>query len=204
MAENMDNLVELTEQDLADIAKLEDGDKLPVEFHPILKVWHEVLKPAADGMENDPITPMWANKIVSSYQGVTFADMGEVRRRYYEKILELQGVLDYELSLDEQCLTYSTAADDLVFNHVHYVNLVTEWNKTLVKWEIEWDYSDPAAGAELAAIAEVQQMFFGSQNRQGLVQYLDTINFEWGEAEREEMAEAVENFKLDLLRAKGA
>lgn len=202
MSENIDNVIHLSDQDQEDLAKLQGDEKMDVEYHPVLKVWDRVLEPALEGMLHDPITPAWANKICSTYREVTFANVGEVQRRYYEKIIALHKILQEEIAKDPDCLTYSTAADDRTENSGHYKQILCDWQIAILEWEMSWEHTDPMAGAELAALAEVQQMFFGSPQRQGLATYLETIGFEWTEADQSELAEALEDHKVAILAAR--
>lgn len=195
-----DNVIEgqFTVQDEEDLAKLNDaGDVAP--YNAILKVWRAILDPAEDGLLNDPITPMWANRITSSYREVNFCDMDEVKTRYYEKLLELRDLLDLEINSDEECLNVADATEDREQNAKHYVNLLLQWQLAVVGWEVNWRHDDPAAGAEIAAISEVQQMFFGSPQRQGLTAYLESINLEITDADRVEWAEKIEDHRVLLL-----
>lgn len=195
-----DNVIEgqFTVKDEEDLAKLSDtSDVAP--YNAVLKVWRAVLDPAEDGMLNDPITPMWANKITSSYREVNFQDMDEVKQRYYKKLLELRDILDEVIAGDDECLNVADSVEDLEHNRANYLDVVLRWQLAVVGWEVAWDYSDPAAGAEIAAISETQQMFFGSPQRQGLTSYLESINLELTDADRAEWQEAIEDHRVQLL-----
>lgn len=195
-----DNVIQgqFTVKDEEDLAKLNDaGDVAP--YNPVLKVWRAVLDPAEDGLLNDPITPMWANRITSSYREVNFCDMEEVKQRYYAKLIELRDILDEVIASNDECLNVADTKEDVEHNRGAYISVLTEWQLAIVAWEVAWDFRDPAAGAEIAAISEVQQMFFGSPQRQGLVSYLESINLEYTDADRELMAETIENRRVELI-----
>jgi hypothetical protein len=59
-------------------------------------------------------------------------------------------------------------------------------------WELDWDCTDSAAGAELAAISEVHTMFFGDV---GLTSLLDQISFEFTDMHRDALGMALLNYK---------
>lgn len=197
MTEHDDNIEGLlTEQDRADLAQLDQGIAAPgvpegAPFHPILMVWREILKPAHDEL-GKRITPQWASRIVASYQDVSFTDMLDMRDRYYGKILELLAMVDAEIASDPDCLTYTTPEEDVAENSEHYKNLLRDWQVAFVKWEIEWDCTDPKAGVELAAISEVHKAFFGQS---GLTQFLDNIRFIYTEEDQAELAGVLEALK---------
>lgn len=196
MTEHDDNIEGLlTEQDRADLAQLDQGIAAPAHeettFHPILMVWREILKPARDELSKR-ITPQWASRIVASYQDVSFTDMLDMRDRYYGKILELLAMVDAEIASDPDCLTYTTPEEDVAENSEHYKNLLRDWQVAFVKWEIEWDCTDPKAGVELAAISEVHKAFFGQS---GLTQFLDNIRFVYTEEDQAELASVLEALK---------
>lgn len=183
----------LSDQDQVDLASLAADAGLPVDFeyHPILMVWREVLKPAVDEA-NKKVTPQWASRICAQYQGITFGDMLEFQARYYAKISELTGLLNDEIATDGDCLSYSTAEEDLAENHGHYLNLLRDWQKQVLGWELAWDTSDPHAGIELAAISEVHKLFFGQT---GLTQYLENIKLEIDESWQNDLAAELEAMK---------
>lgn len=181
--------IEFSEEDIEDLELL-NTEGVP-SFHPILMVWQELLKPAAGELQAR-ILPQWANKVVQSYAGVTFADMERYRDLYYTKILELAKILDIEIESDEKCLGYDSPEDDAVLNAHHYKNMLLQWQMQFLEWELEWDTSSPDAGVELAAISEVHKMFLG-QN--GIVNFLDQIPFEYTEADQAMLAGALDELK---------
>lgn len=182
--------IQLSEKDLADLAAL-DGE-LP-NFHTVLEVWREVLRPAATEATKR-VTAGWASKMVASYPEVTFADMNEVRDRYYAKIGELNQILLDEIATDSEALTWSTPEEDAAQNAAHYKNLLRDWQIRVLSWELEWDCTDPHAGVELAAISEVHKMFFGQT---GLTAFLDNIKLEFTEADQQALANDLEAFRQE-------
>lgn len=160
-------------------------------FHPVLRVWREVLAPAK-AESTKRVTPAFANKITSSYRELDFADMNDYRDRYFAKIAELAHILDLEIATDSDCLSYTTPEEDVENNSTHYKNLLLDWQKAILQWELDWDCTARGAAAELAAISETHRMFFGDI---GLVAYLDNIKLEFDEGDQEAMSEALNEMR---------
>lgn len=175
--------IEFSDEDLEDLHKIgvTGGDE--PQFHPILQVWREVLKPGRS--EKDAkVTPQYANRIVSSYRGIDFADMNDFRDRFYSKIMALEDILLAEIDSDDQCLLPTTPEEDNQVNSVHYRNLLLEWQKEFLRWELAWETTDPLAAVEVGAIGEVHKMFFAQD---GIVAYLQNIQFEFTEQQQAEL-----------------
>lgn len=184
--------VEITEQDEADLHQLfSEPDGEAPDFHPVLEVWQKVLDPAA-AEADAKISPQWANKICSSYREITFADMPEFQKRYFDKVLQLAQILAEEIETDDQCLTPTTPEEDKEKNSRHYKNLIRDWQLRIMQWELDWDITDPHAGVEIGAISEVHKMFLGDM---GIVPYLENIKFEITDADRQELVDALNALK---------
>lgn len=167
------------------------GGEMP-SYHPILQVWREILKPAADEAQHK-VTPQYASRITQSYQELCFSDMEDFRDAYFGKVLALAEELDAEITtLDEPFEAITTPEEDCEAYSQHYKNLLREWQLCLLRWEMDWDCMSPHAAVELAAISEVHKMFFGPQ---GLTAFLDNIKFEFTESDQAELAEALEAYK---------
>jgi hypothetical protein len=193
---NPDNVTPLPlsdkdQRDLESLAAEPSADKV-MPFFTILKVWLELLKPAA-AQARDRVEPQWASRICSMYPQLVFADMIEYRARFFAKIEALRLILEDEVGTDDECLTYTTPEEDREYNSQHYKNILTDWQIEVLDWELEWDTSDPSAAAELAAISEVHKMFFGDT---GLVAHLDNIKFEFTDDDRQALAKALEESRL--------
>jgi hypothetical protein len=161
---------------------LDEANSAP--YHTILEVWREVLKPArAERLKK--ITPQWANRIVTTYNGLSFADMLEFRERYFGKIGELEEILLAEIDTDDECLNVTSPEEDVEANSSHYMNVLINWQKAFLTWELAWECADPDASIELAAISEVHRMFFDPN---GLTALLDQIKFEFTDADRDLLA----------------
>lgn len=180
----------IAETDITDeeIAEFISGEP---PFHTILEVWREVLSPA-EKERNASITPQWASRICSKYGQLTYADMPVFRDWYFDSIAELRDILLAEISLDDESLNQATAEEDAEHNGAHYLNVLTNWQLAVLRWELEWDCTHPEAAASLAAIAEVHAMFFGEV---GLTSLLDQIPFQFTEEDQKNLGQALQEFK---------
>lgn len=185
----------LTAQDEADLEALDhdfETEEGP-SYHPVLEVWQAVLKPASDPAEYESKpTPAWANRIVSGYHGLTYADLNAVRDGYYGFIQELAAILDQEIASDPKCLKQLTSAEDAENNAEHYKNLLLLWQMAFQQRELDWDCTADDAAVQIAVLAEVHKMFFGQV---GITAYLDNIQFEFTEADQEQLAEALSEMR---------
>lgn len=161
----------MTEATVDDV--IEEASKAP--YHTILEIWRSVLIPANKEM-NAPITPQWANRIVTTYQEIRFQDMQSFKTAYFSKVLDLADILDEEIATDTECLNLTSAEEDREANAFHYLNVLIQWQKQFLLWELEWSPDLPTAAVEIAAMSEVHKMFFGEQ---GLLGLLDQIKFEF-------------------------
>lgn len=187
--------IELPGDDAADLARLyaePDGDDT-VEFNPILKIWREVLRPAAEERYSK-VSPQWANRIVSQYPQMRYTDMELYRDRYFGHLVDLAEILNIEIASDPDCLTYTDMKDDAEHNAVHYMNLLLLWQMAVLQWEMDWECTAPDSAIEIAAISEVHKMFFGPT---GMTQFLDNIGFEFTDDDSTLLMWTLEEFKGD-------
>jgi hypothetical protein len=161
---------------------LDEANAAP--YHSILEIWREVLVPSFTERKKK-ITPQWANRIVTTYNGVVFSDMHYFRDRYFDKIEELFTILVTEIEGDDECLNVTTPEEDVEANTHHYLNVLTNWQKAFLQWELDWTPAADDAGVELAVISEVHRMFF---DQNGLTALLDQIRFEFTDADRDLLA----------------
>ena len=183
----------ITEHDEADIIKMFGTEPEAPAHRTILEVWREVLAPA-DSERNKKVAPQYAINMVSTYPGVTFADMQDFSVDYFTKIIALYDILVAEIATDDECLLRHTVEDDLAYNAQHYKNVLTDWQLQFMRWELEWETTDPKAAVQLGAMSEAHKMFFGQM---GLVPYLASINFDeqYTEADQTALAEALTSLK---------
>lgn len=150
-------------------------------YHTILEIWQGVLAPAREELVSR-ITPQWANRIVTTYTEVRFADMLQFRVRYFTKVLELADILDREISSEPESLNAASSEEDLEVNTFHYLNILVDWQKQFLLWELAWDPNSKFAAVEIAAMSEVHKMFFGDT---GILGLLDQIKFEFTEEHKQ-------------------
>jgi hypothetical protein len=163
----------------------------PDNYHPILEVWRAVLEPAR-GQRDVKVTPAWANRVIGSYAGVTYADMNNFRDAYFGMVIQMADVLEFEISTDDECLNNFTPEDDLEHNVHHYKNLLRDWQMVLMQRELDWDCESPNAAVEMAVLSEVHKMFFGDT---GLTQFLDNIQLQIDETDQAMIRNALDELK---------
>lgn len=189
--------VQLSEQDKRDLAAL-GAEAEPEEYHTILEVWRTILV-SADRPDNRHVTPRWASEIVSNYLGVGFPDMPRYVDYYFSLTNRMLEVLDGIIAADEDCLKPDNREDDLAHNRDRYLEVLREWQLLLLTEELEWDVAHPDAPLQLAALAEVQKMFFGQT---GVVGYLEAIKLEVTEEDQEALATTLATRRDELMGAK--
>ena len=177
---------QLTVQDI-----LDESPEAP--YHTILQVWTSILS-ASDNVRKERITPQWANRVIGSHAQIHFDDMPHYRDLYYDKIDQLKDVLQAEIDSDEECLKQPTAEEDVQNNSFHYLNVIINWQKVILSWELEWDCTHIDAPLELATIIEVHKMFF---DQTGLTSLLDEIKFEFTDEQRELLTAELEVMKQE-------
>lgn len=187
----------LSDEDQRDLSQLYNEPEVP-EFHPVLEVWREVLKPIATS-RLEPVSPQWANRICGAYREINYADMVRYRENYFDKLEDIAGILAEEIATDPDCLTYRDPAEDAKENALHYKNLLLCWQQAILQWELDWDTEDPDAAIEAAAISEVHKLVLGEQ---GICAYLDTIGFEYTEADQNLLAEALNEQREHMVRVR--
>lgn len=160
-------------------------------FHPILQVWRAILEPA-ETERLSRISPQWASRIVNTHTEIQFADMPAFRDAYFDKVADLKKILDYEISTDDECLNVTTPEEDVEHNSDHYINVLTNWQLTVLDWEMDWDCAADWAAVDLAATAEVHRMFFGET---GLTALLDQIPFQFTDMHRDLLASTLQSHR---------
>ena len=77
-------------------------------------------------------------------------------------------------------------------NSHHYLNVLLNWQKAILTWELDWDCTSPDAAVDLAALVEVHKMFFDGT---GISSLLDQIKFEFTEEHQALLAEELAALK---------
>lgn len=160
-------------------------------YHALLEIWRAILTPAEEE-QHKKVSPSWAVRIIGKYPHITYADMEVVSNRYFMLILELKRILEQAIDEDPECLNVESPEEDVEKNSLRYLGLIVDWQKAILQRELDWRCEAPWAASEIAAIQEVHKMFFGDE---GLASLLDVINFQYTDADRDMLAEALEDMR---------
>lgn len=182
---------ELTVDDI--IAEAE-GASEGKPYNPLIKIWDAVLQPAVAGRGESP-TPQWCNKMITQYPGLEYKDMRRFRDDFFDKIEAMHRIVREVVDEDPEALNVIDMEEDRTLNHTHYKRVLTDWQRTVLLWELEWDCEDPKAAIQIGTISEIHRMFIAEQ---GLVTMLDQISFEFTEADQAELAEDLESLKESI------
>lgn len=183
----------MTEETIEGELTVEDiiGEASGAGYHSILEVWRSVLTPVhTERLKR--ITPQWANRICTQYRGIDFADMPDYRELYYDKVEELLQILEVSIEQDPECLNVTSPEEDLETNGTRYKQLLIDWQKAFMLWELDWAPLSQYAAMQIAAISEVHKMFF---DQVGLVSLLDQINFIMTDEDQAELAAELQALK---------
>ena len=148
--------------------------------HALLKVWLMVLGNVEEALETR-LSMAAVNNIVRTWPQIKVQEAMQYHRCYHEQLLKMRSILEAIVATDEECLD-RIGEDDVQENRDLYLELLTEWQRQLVRWEVQWDPNDDDAHVVLAASLTVAEFFFGSQ---GLVHHLDLRGFVLSDAEAE-------------------
>lgn len=179
---------ELTVQDIVDAADT------PIK-HTVLEMWLKILLPSRDE-RGSRITPQQATRLIGTYPGLTFKDLPRFQELFYDLVEEMLSLLETVIESDSEALNRTGEGEDAEENASLYHLLVVEWQKIILREELDWKPTDDDAAERLAAMAEVHRMFF---DRTGLTALLDEIKFEFTDADRENLSE-----ELDGVRAEAS
>jgi len=184
-----------------DVSELTDGGHEALPYRSLLEIWRAVIEPAVSGeMRKDPISPQWATKMVTTYPGISFADVEGIHHGVFDLAAELGALLDEEIASDDECLNVTSAEEDVELNSGHYRNMLIAWQVHLMLRELSWKPSDSSAAVDLAVLSEVQQMFLGQT---GLVAHLDTIGFQYTDEDQAQLADALMAKRAEALGQEG-
>lgn len=184
-----------------DVSELTGEGHEPAKYRTLLEIWRAILEPAVSGeMRKDPISPQWATKMVTTYPGVSFADVDDIHHGVFDMSAKLAAILDEEIASDDECLKKASAEEDAEENSGHYRALLAGWQIHLLQVELAWRPTSPKAAVELAILSEVQQMFLGQT---GLVAHLDTIGFQFEEADQQDLQQKLLDARNEALGTEG-
>lgn len=171
-----ENSLPMTEQDEQDLAFLHADDDIPspapAEKHTLLEIWTKILSEIEHGLETR-VSPVIANKIVSSWPKLSYQDVADYHVRYHHKLKELRRYLTELVERHPEAL--KNIDDDSEANHSLYVELISEWQNHIKAWENNWDAAAVDSHIELAAIADASAFYLGEM---GLMGHLSSIGFQ--------------------------
>lgn len=184
---------ELTVQDEIDLGLLGGGTEEAPTSHSLLQVWQEVLS-NVEGAKAERVAPQSANRLVSSWPKMSYADTVVYHEMYHDLLIELRDILTEEIESDPDCFKYG-GEEDAEENREHYLELLFAWQARIQEWEHAWDARDENAAAWIAAIADATAFFVGPN---GLVQHLETIKFEFDEEAQLALRDRLTEAKKEL------
>ena len=146
--------------------------------HSLLKVWTEVLSNIEAAMDTK-LSMVSVNSITRAWPQIKVQEANAYHWAYHSNLLVMRRILEEVVASDEDALG-RTGSDDIEKNRKHYLELLTEWQRQIVRWEQDWDPTDEEAHVWLAAYLTVGEFFFGDQ---GLIRHLDLRGFKLSDDE---------------------
>ena len=190
MSDNTED-VQLSTQDEADLALMEALSQ-PVE-HTLLRVWSEVLS-NIDKVAAEKVSPVIANKIVSSWPKLSFQDVPRYHDLYHAMLRlyrdELQQIIDDNPGALKHTAPAGQEGSDAIENRAIYLEVLFQWHMINVRLEKNWNASDPDSHVQIAAIADSAAFTIGPN---GLTQHLaqPQVGFNWGDEDQQALQERV-------------
>ncbi len=173
--------------------RLDAGEQPEAESHrTILEVWREVLKPAVTMKDTEIPAPNYAMAMCGQYPDVHVWDAVKIHRGYCQHLIDVADILEAEIESDPVCLDQSTAEDDATENRGHYLNVLLLWQQYFHQHELEWDCLDAESPVQLASFGEAFKTVFGGPGREGITDYLNSIPLEMDDADRQLIADALD------------
>lgn len=159
----------------------------PAPYRTLLELWRVLLNTSRT-VPDEPVSMQWATKMVNTYPEIRYRDVEDIHVGVFALTAELADILDEIIESDDECLKKVDAQEDAEQNAHLYRRALIDWQVAFIEREARWRATDKGAARELAILSEVQQMFFGQT---GLVGHLDTIGFQYTEADQEELTKAL-------------
>lgn len=183
--------LELTEQDLKDLAELagEDVAEAPKQ-RAVLAIWDELLK-AVDVVIEEPIPALVAHKVVTSWPKLSYQDTSIYHQVYHGYMSEVAALL-HELVVENPKALKRSGPEDGELNRELYIDLLVGWNLLLDAHEQAWRAEHPESHIQIAALTDVRATIFGGT---GMAAHLESISFQ---LQDEEFFERLQAAKADL------
>lgn len=164
------------EAELADETVEAEAPKPPTRT--LLETWIALFD-SIQTVREQKINMAMTMNILGRHDALVVGDLTTFFRRYYEILDDARSIVNYEVATDAGCL--NNREEDVVDNKNHYLNIFIGWLQMLAELEEEWHVDNFEADIEMAAIIEARAFLVGEQ---GVIQHLQTINFQFGEDER--------------------
>lgn len=194
MTENTTETIEF-DAEVMDLFGTEAEDRPEIEYQSVLRAWLEILKP--ENIEaGKGITLAWSNQICSQFPEMTYAKMPAFHDAYFELLETMAGLVAEEVAGDEDYNVVTSKEEDVERNRLHFLNLLRRWQLVLITREVLWECTSPTAAEEVAALGAVNQFYFGQR---GLTGHLEAIALELTDDEQQELSQAIEARKDELL-----
>lgn len=176
MTENTNDEVQLSEQDVADLASIgidaePDEEKAP-EFC-VLNIWRELFT-NVEKSRKEKVPMSAASRIVASWPKISFQETVVYHELYHSYLSSIGAFLD---EVRPAAFEF-TGADDGVANREDYIALLVEWHIWLDFLKNSWDAADPQSHIQAAALVDAGGFVF---NETGLLGHLGAIGFQLDE-----------------------
>lgn len=179
MTENItpEETYELSEQDKLDLQTLAEQ---PVN-HTLLEIWDNILS-NIEAVAAEKVSPIVANKIVSSWPKLSYPDTALYHTRYHDILTMYRQALRDKIAENPGCFKnigeVGSETGDAFANRQVYIDLIVTWQRIDNRLQDEWTATDPNSHVEIAAIADAAAFVVGPQ---GLIQHLSQpqVGFEW-------------------------
>lgn len=158
------------------LAAAQSSDTTPE--YSLLKVWQEVLSNIEEAMETR-LSMAAVNNITRAWPQIKVQEASTYHWAYHSNLLVMRRILEAVIGSDEDAIDRE-GKEDIELNRKHYITLLTEWQRQVVRWELDWNSEDKEAHIWMAAFLTVGEFFFGDS---GLVRHLDLRGFELSDDE---------------------
>ena len=167
------------------------GDDVIAEQEPrtLLATWKELLS-NIEASRDEPITIQLAARVLANWPKISVQEVAEYFEIYHELLLEMRAAFEIVLAAHPKAI--KRVEDDAEVNRDVYIEILTEWQKTALGWELDWDVTAENAHIQMGAIVDATNFFL---SQKGLVAHFDTIQLRFEEADSVALAAELEAWK---------
>ena len=167
------------------------GDDVIAEQEPrtLLATWKELLS-NIEASRDEPISFQLALRVISNWPKISVQEVEEYFDIYHELLLEMRSVFEGVLAAHPKAI--KRVEDDGEVNRDVYIEILTEWQKTALGWELDWEVSSPNAHIVMGAMVDATGFFLGQK---GLVAHFDNIGRRFEEADSVALVAELEAWK---------